>query len=142
VAHTHIAIIRSQYVVHLRTGVKRIEARFSRTRRAPFGRVARGDRIVFKCSGRGVLGSARVRRVRYFERLTPRLIAAIRARYERQICGGRDFWRVRRFARFGVLIWIGRLSRRRPTMQVPRQFGTAWLTLDVPEFRVADVPGA
>jgi len=126
----HVAIIQPRYAKALRAGDKRIEVRLTRTRQPPFGRVRRGDLILFRCCGQWV-GSARARRVRQFEQLTPADVDRLRMRYEQLVRGGPEFWRPRRWARYGVLIWLGPLRLDAASgVRLPRQFGRSWLTLE------------
>ncbi len=43
-------VMSREYLEGLLGGEKRIEARLTKTRRAPFGRIGRGDRLFFKVS--------------------------------------------------------------------------------------------
>lgn len=58
----HVAIIDAHAGRELLAGRKRVESRFSRQRRAPYGQVARGDQVVFKLVGGPLIGQARVAR--------------------------------------------------------------------------------
>lgn len=125
----HIAIVSTAVALALQSGSKRIESRLTRTRRAPFGRIAPGDRIHFKLSGGPLIGSARVRRVGQWSGLTPARIRTLRRTFGAAVAAPPGYWRVRRGCRFGVLLWIGPM-RAAPRMDVPRQFGSGWIVLD------------
>jgi hypothetical protein len=124
----HLAIIDRRTAGCLSDGVKRIETRFSNSRRAPFGRVRPGDLVVFKISGGKVLGAAAITRVRQYDHLTPAQVAEIRRRYGPLICAPPAYWRSRRNRRYAVLIWLARLGPP-PPLQPPRQYGNGWLVL-------------
>lgn len=125
----HIAIINRASAAALLSGRKRIESRFSRTRRAPLGRVRVGDRIHFKLSGGPVIGEARVQRVREFHDLDAPRMRWLQRRYNADVRAPASYWRARRSSRFAVLIWLSGLTRGGAGATAPRQYGTAWIVL-------------
>jgi hypothetical protein len=127
-----VAIVARRYERPLRAGVKSIEARLSRQRRCPFGRIGAGDRVFFKLSGGEIIGVCRVRAVRLFSDLTPGDVAALRARYGASICAPNSYWEHRAGCRFATLVHIGPLRRARHAPTLPRQFGNAWVPLARP----------
>jgi len=128
----HAAIIDPHLADSLLDGRKRVESRFARQRRLPYGRVSTGDRIYFKVSGQGVIGHAHVLRVRQFDNLTPRTIDSLRRRYNHTIFAPHAYWHARRDCRFGVLIWLGPFIRRTTRRKIPRQYGAGWVLLSPP----------
>ncbi len=128
----HVAIIDGRLAAGLLTGHKRVESRFARRRRPPYGRVFPEDEIHFKVSGCDIIGHAPVTRVRQFDKLTPTLIESLRRRYNRLILAPPAYWRARRQCRYGVLIWLGRFRGRAIRLAVPRQYGNAWMVLSEP----------
>ena len=129
---THVAIVDAEAAEHLLAGTKRIETRFSQHRRPPFGQVRIGDTIHFKLSGGHIIGTSRVQRVRHLDRLTPADVLQLRQLHNAAVRAPARYWWARRRCRFGVLIWIGRLSRPPAGVRVPRQYGNGWLILDRP----------
>jgi hypothetical protein len=129
VSNVHVAIIEPDLADPLAAGRKRIESRFARGRRLPFGRVFPGDEVYFKVAGAEIIGLTSVRRVIEFVDLNPARITAIRRRFGRSILAPPAYWRARRGCRYGVLIWLGRFTSIETTPRVPRQFGNAWLLL-------------
>jgi len=129
VSARHVAIVAPRFAGALQAGRKRIETRFSMTRRAPFGRVHRGDIIYFKPVGGPVIGRAPAARVVTYEQLTPARIDSIRQRHNHAILAPDAYWRSHRLSRYGVLIWLGRFSPRVPPLAIPRQFGSGWIIL-------------
>jgi hypothetical protein len=112
----HVAIIHRAILA----GRKTVEARLSRDRREPFGRIARGDEIFFKIAGGGFCAVARVARVLSVSGLTPDGVRALRRRVEGMVLGGPGFWSRRRRARYATLIWIEEVRQIRG---VPRGDG-------------------
>lgn len=126
---THVAWIRKPLADALLRGQKRVESRFSRTRRPPFGCVHVGDRVWFREVGGGWVAVATVARVRQYERLTPSAIHALCRRYQRAVGADARYWHARRDCRFATFLWLTDL---RPAVRAPaaeRQYGGAWRTL-------------
>lgn len=103
----HIAIVSPPYDRLILEGRKRIESRFTRTARPPFGAVKPGDRLFFKRSGGRFFAQAEADRVLMVDRLTPEGVDTLVARYNQWICGAADYWRSRRTTvRYATLIWL------------------------------------
>lgn len=129
-AQGHIAIVDPISARQLAAGAKRIESRFSQTRRLPFGRIHPGDPIWFKLSGGGFIGAATARRVQEFSDLTVDRVRGIARRHGRDIAAPDGYWDTRLTRRYGVLIWISRLRLRlEPPAVTPRQYGSGWILL-------------
>jgi len=123
----HVAIVDNDTAQDLLSGRKRVESRFARHRRPPYGCVSRGDHIYFKHSGDMVIGRAAVTRVLQFDDLTPGAIEDLRRRYNHAIRATPAYWYARRNRRFGVLIWLARLRPPDNAPAVPRQYGNGWI---------------
>jgi hypothetical protein len=127
---SHVAIVDARLAASLLSGRKRIESRFARQQRLPYGRVSPGDRIYFKVAGGEVIGHARALRVRHFDNLTPHAIHALRARYDDAIRAPSAYWHARRKCRYAVLIWLTAFNARSCRLAVRRQYGGGWLVLE------------
>ncbi len=125
----HAAIIDARLARGLLDGRKRVETRFTRQRRLPYGRISVGDEIYFKISGQDIIGHASAIRVQHFDDLTPAAIAALRQKYNHAILAPYDYWRARRDCRFGVLIWLGPVDHWACRPRIPRQYGAGWVLL-------------
>ncbi len=106
----HVAIVQRPYLRAILAGRKRVEARLSSSRRAPFDRVCVGDRVYLKARGGGIEGVAFVARVLKSEALGPRDVDALRRRFGRHIQADREFWLAHRSARYATLIWLAEVS--------------------------------
>jgi hypothetical protein len=125
----HVAIVSAWAATALAQGVKRIETRFYRHRRAPYALIRAGDTVHFKLTGGFLVGSAHVVAVDQLSSLTPTRIDALRRRYGDVICAPPVYWSARRRCRYGVLIWLGTLGPSPSRLLVPRQYGGAWVVL-------------
>ncbi len=129
----HLAILHKRYLDAILAGRKTIESRLSRTRRAPFGCVRRGDAVYFKETGGPVRARARVSRVRSIAGLTPRAIAALRREHGRAIGAGASYWKSKRTSRYATLVWFENalpLGEEARAIPVPKSAGHAWFVAD------------
>ncbi|MBU0640829.1 MAG: hypothetical protein KKB50_18340 [Planctomycetes bacterium] len=124
-----MAIVGAEAASRLADGSKRIESRFTRSKRLPYNRVSVGDHIHFKLTGGSIIGTYAATRVVQLERLTPARIRRLRARYNGGIRASASYWYSRRRARFAVLIWITPLPTPPAAPPVPRQYGSAWFRI-------------
>lgn len=126
----HVAIIDDSAVRQLLSGRKRIETRFYCSRRPPFDRIGVGDRIYFKRAGGEIIGTTYARIILQFHALTPGRIDQLCHDHNCCVCAPAHYWRARRHCRYGVLIWIGPLEPAPRQIVVPRQYGSAWISLE------------
>ncbi len=73
----HIAILKRPYLSLILTGQKRLECRLTKISCPPFGQIVGGERVLLKESGGPVRGQAEVKKVLFFEGLTPDKIDSI-----------------------------------------------------------------
>lgn len=125
---SHIALIGREYAIPLLSGIKTVESRFMKTRRAPFGAVHPGDQIYFKISGGPLIGAWRASWVREFTDLSPARITAIVRLYNRHIGAPDGYWNDRLDARYGVLIGLAARVELPTRVFFERQFGNGWIT--------------
>jgi ASC-1-like (ASCH) protein len=103
---THVALVKASLARLILTGEKRVEARLSINRRAPFGRVARGDLVYFKIVGGPIAARARVAAVRTWSDLDAHGVARLAGAFESLVRGGDAFWERKARARHATLIWL------------------------------------
>ncbi len=125
----HVAMIWRRYLEAILDGRKTIESRLTITARAPYQRVAPGERIYFKISAGPFRARARAQRITFLDGLTPARIAALRAEFGSAILGDDDYWRSKRTARYATLIWLADVEPVSVGPRIQPQRGLAWLTL-------------
>lgn len=128
----HLAVFHQPYLDLLLSGEKTADARFSKNRIAPFGRVESGDTVLLKLASGPVLGRATVDEVQFFPGLTPETIDALRSRYNSQLCFADDFWEQYRHARYGTLVSFKDVKRVQP-IHVWSKGRSGWRVLGVEE---------
>jgi ASC-1-like (ASCH) protein len=102
----HLVILKKPYLDAILAGRKKIESRFTRTKRYAFGRVLRGDKLFLKLSSGPVCATATVEAVKNFENLTSKQIIEIKEQYNHYIIGSDEYWRSKNNCRFGFLVWL------------------------------------
>jgi ASC-1-like (ASCH) protein len=149
-ANYHLVILKKPYLEAILTGRKRIESRFTRTRRAHFARVLRGDKLFLKessgpvCgmatvasvgdklflkeSSGPVCGMATVASVKSFENLTPKQMAELKHQYNRDIGGSDEYWQAKAECKFGFLVWLKDVRRISP-VRIDKKDWRAWVLL-------------
>lgn len=139
----HVAIIHRPFLDAILAGEKTAELRLSTHARAPFGRVAAGERIYLKQASGPFRATAVVDRVESHEALTPHRLRALQKRYAAVVgAGHEDFWRHKRNAKYASVIFLRDVEAVSRGPAIPRSRGLAWYVLpddaDVyPECRVA-----
>lgn len=129
----HIAIMvpDSQKVAR---GFKTVETRFAKGRSTPFERVASGDMIYFKDFGGPISVRAAVRRVEFYEDLTPEDVEGLRRLYEKEIAADDGFWAAAAAKRYATLAFLSLPEPFPPYWPTRVGFNRSpWVVLDTPE---------
>ncbi len=124
---SHLAVLHRQYLDLVLSGEKTIESRLTKTRRAPFGKIATGDTIYFKQSSGPIRAVATAGKVVTLTDLNPQRVCEIRDQYNDQIGGNRAAWERRMQSKYGTLIWIENVIPTGEGPVVPPLFGAAWV---------------
>ena len=125
-------MLKREYIDAILDGRKTVESRLSRTRREPLHAVQVGDVVYFKESSGGYRAAARVKRVEFFEDLSPRDVQAIRRRVNDQVLGSRAYWHGKRSAKYATLVWIENVKHITRGPHIRRLYGQAWITPSEP----------
>lgn len=132
----HLAIFSPPAATQILEGKKTIESRFSKHRIAPFGQVEAGDIVLIKPVGHDLAGQFWVEKVIFFEGLDQSDWQLIKQNYGQQISFGstkldEKFFRDRAEARFGTIIFIGRVERFLTSpVKVEKKDKRGWVVLD------------
>jgi hypothetical protein len=102
----HVGIIRGRYLRALLEGEKTIESRLSRTRRAPWGMVELGQRVVLVAPESRLAAWCVVSRVYSVSNLTPGGVDRLRAQFGALVGAPDAYWDGRRDARYATLLWF------------------------------------
>lgn len=127
-ANYHLVILKKPYLDAILGGQKRIESRFTKTRRYAFGRALPGDKLFLKVSSGPVCATATAAAVKNFENLTPRQIIEIKQRYNDYIRGSDEYWRNKMNCKFGFLVWLKDIEPLEP-VRIHKKDWRAWVVL-------------
>ena len=130
----HIAILKRPYLRLILAGRKRLECRLTKISCPPFGQIAGGEKVLLKESGGPVRGQAEVKKVLFFEDLTPDEIDSIYRNYNDQICGVDEYWQSRQNCRYCTLIWLKNIKTCDPYRLRTRGM-RAWLICNEQEIK-------
>jgi len=126
----HVAIVTPPYDRLILGGRKKVECRLTKTPLPPFGCIAPGERVYFKRSAGPFFAVAVVDRVWTTDNLSAARVDSLRKRFNDEIHGEASYWKARRTARYGTLVWLREVT---PTSLHPTyrtQNMRAWYTLD------------
>jgi ASC-1-like (ASCH) protein len=124
----HLVILKKPYLGAILDGRKRVESRFSMTRRYAFGRVLPGDILFLKQSSGPVCGIATVDTVKNFENLTPGKMAEIKQQYNHYVQGPDEYWHSKADCKFGFLVWLRNVRTTEP-VRIHKKDWRAWVVL-------------
>lgn len=127
-AKYHLVILKKPYLDAILRGEKRIESRFTKTRRPFFGQVLTGDKLLLKESSGPVCAMATVSAVKNFEDLVPKRIIELKEQYNDHIGGSDEYWRSRANCRFGTLVWLKDVEPIGP-VRIRKKDWRAWVVL-------------
>lgn len=127
----HLAILKLFYLRLILEGRKTIECRLTRIKYPPFRLIDPGDLILLKQSGGPVCGRARVKKVQFYENLTPARVQEIRRSYNHLILGEEDYWESHQNSRYGSLIWLEKVEKI-PPYRLPGWNMKSWKILSEP----------
>jgi ASC-1-like (ASCH) protein len=126
--NSHLVILKGPYLEAILAGRKRIESRFTKTRRPAFGQVLPGDRLFLKLSSGPVCATATVDAVKYYEGLTSKEILEIRRQHNDDIQASEQYWRSKADCKFGFLVWLKNVERIEP-VRIHKRDWRAWVVL-------------
>ena len=124
----HLVILKKPYLEAVLDGKKPVESRFLRTQKEPFGSVKVGDILYLKESSGPVCGRATVEDIKFFENLDPQKIDALKERYNHLIGGSDEYWKSKRWSKFGALIWIKDIRKIEP-IWINKRDWRGWVVL-------------
>lgn len=127
-ANNHLVILKRPYLDAILSGRKRIESRFTKTRRPAFGRVFAGDKLFLKVSSGPVCATAVADKVKNYENLTPEKILEIKQQYNSDIGGADEHWQSKMDSRFGFLVWLRDVQPIEP-VRIQKKDWRAWVIL-------------
>ena len=127
-SNSHLAILKKPYLDMILSGQKTVESRLTKTRRAPFGHIAKGDKVFFKISSGPVCAVASVHSVRQYKNLTSKKIIQLKNQYNNLILGADSYWKEKKHSRYAVLVWLADVRDTKP-IKIDKKDWRAWIVL-------------
>lgn len=126
----HVAILKWPYIGLILDGSKTMESRLTKTARSPYQKIKPGERIFFKASSGPYLATAVADTVAFYDKLTPRKVAALSKHFNKKIRGQPDYWKAKRDSRYATLITLRGIKPTATGPKIPPSRGKAWFVLD------------
>lgn len=136
----HLAILQQPYLDLINDGTKTIESRFNTKRAAPFGRVAVGDLVLLKGSGRPVMNYFFAFGVESID-LSRVPVEEVRRQYADGICAENEeeFWREKTSSKYCTLVTVGERGSM-PELPVTKKDQRGWVTFARNDDTLLDIP--
>ena len=126
----HLAIFTPDAVLKINSGQKKIDGRFSKIKISPFGKVASGDQILMKISGRKIVGQFVVDRIIYWDHPNDSDIELIRKKYSRDLGISKTFWLDREKINYVTLMFIKSVTKFLVPPEIEKKDLRPWVVLD------------
>ena len=126
----HLAIFKGRGGELILAGEKSIESRFSQKKSPPYGVISTGDLVYIKPTGKEIIGQFRVKKVIFFDGLTPEDILEIEERFGKKILADKTYWQSKSNSTYVTLIFIGDSSRFITSpVKIPKKDLRGWVVL-------------
>ena len=130
----HLAILskKRKLIDKILSGEKKIESRWYKFKRHPFGSIFKGDIIYFKESGEPVSVKAKVEKIQTYDNLNLDLITGIIKKYGGDIGIDLSFIQEVKDKRFCILIYLDDVQKIEPFEINKKGYGmmNAWISID------------
>ncbi len=128
----HLAILKKKWLEKILSGEKIIESRWYKQKRTPYQKIAKGDMIYFKETGKPVTAKAAVKEALFFDALTEEKLREILQKYGRQI--NMTLEAVPRLLdkKYCTLVVLENIQKIQPFQINKKGYGiqSAWITVD------------
>jgi len=128
----HLAVFVEPYLTYILNGKKTIESRFSKTRQAPYKKIAHGDILLLKKTGGDVFGLCEVSNV-WFYSLDKEIFSLLRKNFSKQLCAQDPaFWKMRETSSFATLMQVKSVLHIAP-VSFSKADRRGWVVLRTPK---------
>ena len=128
----HLVVLREPHYSRIIEGVKRVEGRFCRVRRAPMGAVCAGDILLLKLVGGPVSAWCRAGEVRPFD-LNATAVERVRCEFDAPLAHpSAAFWESVSSARFATMIRLEGVREFARPIHCMKKDQRAWVVLRRP----------
>lgn len=125
----HLAIFTPEAVELVFLGKKKIDGRFSQIKIPPFLKVAAGDMVLLKISGKKIVGQFTVDRVLFFDHPQAEELTQIKKKYGRDLALARTFWLDHEKVNYATLMFIRSVTKFIIPPEVTKHDLRPWVVL-------------
>lgn len=125
----HLALMVEPYLSLILNGRKTIESRFSRNKIKPYNSISKGDIVVLKRSGGGLVAVFEAGDVWFKQIGSDKDLCEIKSEYGAGLCLDDQFWERKRDANYVTLINISHLQILSP-IEIKRANRQSWITYE------------
>lgn len=123
----HLALMVEPYLSLILRGEKTIESRFSSKRIIPFNNISKGDIVILKKSGGGIVAVFEVEYAHFKKIECRKDFEEIKEKYGKELCLEEQFWERKKDANYVSLIKISHLQEI-PPIFIKKANRQSWLT--------------
>lgn len=125
----HVAILKRPYVKLILEGRKTVESRLTRTLLPPYDVIQAGQRIFLKVSSGPFMATAVAGRIDQYHDLSQSDVQQLRKRYDRDVCGNVEYWKLKRDSRYAVFVELRQVQPIEVGPAYPKSM-RAWHVVD------------
>jgi hypothetical protein len=129
-ARRHLAVFIAGVAEKILSGEKKVEIRLSQNRTLPYLEIAKDDEILLKSSGGKVIGKTFVENVLYYDRLTPKIIEALKQVHFEDAAMDQSFWKNKINAKFATVIFLKNSQKFITPIAFRKNDRRAWLIVE------------
>lgn len=128
----HLAILKKKWLEKIISGEKTIESRWYKQKRTPYQKIAKGDMLYFKETGKPVTAKATAQEVLFFDMLTEEKIRNILENYGKEINITVDAVSRLLDKKYCTLVVLENVQKIQPFQINKKGYGiqAAWITVD------------
>ncbi len=126
----HLAVLKPAYLRLIVDGVKTVECRLTRTPKAPFKSIAKGEQIYLKESSGPVLAVGQAAKVVYRRINSSKDLARIRREYGEEIMAQEEFWEANQECHYCTLVFLEKVRALAAPFRIDKRDMRGWVVLD------------
>lgn len=127
----HLAIFKGTAAQDILSGKKTVEARFSKSKIAPYGVISAGDLVYIKPTGGEPIGQFKVKKVIFYDGMEESDLGQIKKIFGDEIVQDNVFWQAKKGSKYGTLIFIGECDPFLTSpIRIKKRDQRGWVVLD------------
>lgn len=123
----HLGVFCEPYLNYMMKGIKTIESRFSKDKRAPYSRISNKDIVFIKKSSGPIVGYFTIKSVKFFE-LSKTDMEYIKENYSKELAVSETFFIEKKNRKYATLIFIDEVIPLIP-FKIHKTGMSSWIVL-------------